>query len=465
MIISFADRVKLAVRKRASARTALNEMMNSAVLWGSILRQVLRCAAAALLSVAGALAQTPAAKAPETSSAQSLLAQADEIFAEMSRITGLPIKGPLKKLVLSRPEIRKYLEESLHEEYTPKEIHTQEAVLKAFGLVTAEFDLEKFLITFYTEQAAGAYDPHRKTMFIADWPPPEMQRLVLAHELTHALQDQNFDLVKFLHAERSNDDATNARQAIMEGHATAAMLQRMLGQVSLASIPSLEPLLASMVNQQMTEFPAFTSAPYFFRLQALFPYAQGMGFMYTGLQRGGWETLNKLFLRPPRTTKEIFDPSFYYDSKILPAISLGRPPALQGAKKLHILTENTFGELGYYSLFGQFISEQEAKTVATGWLGDRYIVYEGPADDQFALVARTRWASPETALAFFRDYHAILAKKYPELTSDKRSSADLFVGTAANGQVILFRHGADCLWAEGVPAERIDAMVEWLQSF
>ncbi len=438
--------------------------INLAALWNRIHRRTLRCAAAVLLCAAGALAQTSATQAPKAFSAQSLLTQADQVLAEMSRITGLPVKAPLKKMVLSRPEIRKYLEESLREEYTTEEIHTQEAVLKAFGLVTPEFDLKKFLIAFYTEQAAGAYDPRRKTMFIADWITPEMQRLVLAHELTHALQDQNFDLVKFLHAERSNDDATNARQAVMEGYATAAMLQQMLGPVNLASIPSLEPLLANMVNQQMAEFPAFTSAPYFFRLQALFPYAQGMGFMYSGLQQGGWKTLNELFVRPPETTKEIFDPSVYYDSKILPTISLDQPPALEKISGLQVLTANTFGELGYYSLLGQFISEDEAKAVATGWLGDRYILYENPANSQFVLVARTRWTSAETALAFFRDYHTILAKKYPELAPDQRSSTDLFVGTVTHGEVILLRQGAECLWAEGVAAAQTEATLAWLKS-
>jgi Zn-dependent peptidase ImmA (M78 family) len=120
----------------------------------------------------------------------------------MSRTTGLPIRAPLKKQILSRAEIRKYLESSLQEEYTPQEIHVQESALKAFGLVSREFDLAKFLLAFYTEQAAGAYDPRRQTMFIADWPTEEMQKMVLAHELTHALQDQNFDLEKFLHAAR-----------------------------------------------------------------------------------------------------------------------------------------------------------------------------------------------------------------------------------------------------------------------
>jgi hypothetical protein len=186
--------------------------------------------------------------------------------------------------------------------------------------------------------------------------------------------------------------------------------------------------------------------------------------MYTGLQRGGWKTLNELFERPPETTKEIFDPSFCYDGKTLPSISLDRPPALAGALGLRVLTENTFGELGYYSLLGQFISEAEAKTVGTGWLGDRYILYEGSTAGRFTLVARTRWTSSETALTFFCDCHTILSKKYPELTPDKRSTTDLFIGTAANGQVILLRKGDECLWAEGVPPDKADSTLNWLRS-
>lgn len=402
------------------------------------------------------------ALAPQT---QSLLAAADDLLGEMSRTTGLPIRARLKKQVLSRAEIRQYLELSLHEEYTPQEIHLQESVLKAFGLVSREFDLAKFLIAFYTEQAAGAYDPRRKTMFIADWPTEEMQKMVLTHELTHALQDQNFDLQKFLHAARANDDATNARQAVAEGYAMAAMMQHLVEPVALASLPSLEPMMAGIVHQRLEEFPAFSNAPFFFRMQALFPYVQGMGFMQRGLQRDGWKTLNSLFANPPTTTKEIFEPAVYFDAKPLPTVSLPRPAAMAKVTGRRVLIENTLGQLGYYALLGQFISEDEAKTVGTGWLADRYILYEGPDANQFALAARTRWTNSETALAFFRDYHTILAHKYPELAPDKRSATDLFVGAAANGQVILVRQGDECLWAEGVPAAETEAMLSFLRTF
>ncbi|MBI1941617.1 MAG: hypothetical protein HYS33_08940 [Acidobacteria bacterium] len=399
------------------------------------------------------------------SDSPSLLSSADEILAEMSRITGLPIKAPLEKRIVTRLEIEKYLRESLHAEYTDDEIHTHEALLKALGLVSPEFDLEKFIIHFYTEQAAGVYDPRRKVMLIADWLEPQMQKLVLAHELTHALQDQNFEIRQFLRGARANHDATTARQAIAEGFATAAMMQHMLGGIDLGNLPSLEPLLAGMVGKQMEAFPAFSNAPFFFRLQALFPYTRGMTFMQEGLARGGWKKLGELFEHPPASTKEVLEPQFYYSGKTLPRFSLPRPEPLARVAALRLLEENVLGQLGYYALLGQLISEDEAKEVAPGWLADRYILYkyEGAAPARYALVARTRWSSPETALAFFRDYHTILGGKYPGLTPDPRSTTDLFVGTATSRTVILLRRGDEVRWAEGIPAAKADAMLEWLR--
>ena len=406
--------------------------------------------------------------------APDLLSQADTVFRQMSELTGLPIKSSLKKQIISRAEVEKYLSETLHADMTPQEIHIQEVTLQAFGLVPPDFNLEKFLIGFYTEQAAGFYDPHRKTMFIANWVEPDMQRLVLAHELTHALQDQSFDLEKFLKAVRTDDDASSARQAVVEGHATAAMIQEMIAPMKLEDMPSLEPLMAPIIQQQLEEFPAFTHAPFFFRFQALFPYIEGMGFMQRGLQAGGWKRLNSLFDDPPNTTKEIFEPEAYFEKQPLPKISLPHPAALAGISGLSFLAENTMGELGYYALLGQLISEDEAKSVATRWLADRYLLYERAGAEptpgltrgsrQYILVSQTRWSSFESALAFFRDYHAILAHKYPELAPDQRSTTDLFIGTAANGQVILLHKGDVCLWAEGIPATQSDAMLNWLKS-
>lgn len=399
---------------------------------------------------------------------QAQLATADEVLQEMSKTTGLPIKAPLKKRILGRPAIEKYLTENLHAENTLEELHVQQETLLAFGLVPRDFNLEKFLIAFYTEQAAGFYDPRTKTMNIANWVPPDMQAMVLAHELTHALQDQNFDLDKFLHATPDNDDATNARQAVAEGHAMAAMMQHMLGSVDLASLPSLEPMMAGVVDQQLKEFPAFTNAPFFFRLQALFPYLQGMSFMQSGLAHGGWKTLNALFTDPPTTTKELFEPETYFGHKPLPKVSLPKPAPLSGVTGLRLLAQNTMGELGYYALLGQLISEDEAKKVALAWLADRYLLYEysGKPDgmENFVLVSRTKWSDAEKALSFFRDYQTVLQNKYPGLSPDAHSGADLFIADFGSSRVLVVRKGDEVMWAEGIPAALTDTMLDYLKS-
>ncbi|HEV2493333.1 MAG TPA: hypothetical protein VG204_09725 [Terriglobia bacterium] len=447
------------------------------------------------------VAGTAAAPQAQQADTQSLFSTADAVFKEMSEITGLPIKRPLKKQIVNRAQIKQYLIENLKQEYTPSELEEQQAMLKAFGLVSSDFDLEKFTVNFYTEQAAGVYDPLRKTMLIADWVPAAMQHMVLAHELTHALQDQSFDLEQFVHGARDDDDATSARQAVVEGYATASMLQEMVKPASLATLPSLAPLMNMAIQQPMTQFPAYSSAPFFFRYTALFPYSEGIGFMQAGLAHGGWKRLNELFVKPPTETKEIFEPELYFGggspstggplviepgasgsptaggpviiepgksesvaSQPVPAkMTLPSPPTAATGAGLRRVSSNIMGQLGYYCVLGQLISEEEAKKMAPGWLADRYLIFENGATHRLLLVARTRWSSPETALAFFRDYHTVLEKKLPGLTPDSRSSGDLFIGSTSAGQVILIRQGDECRWAEGVPAAETQAMLAWLR--
>ena len=418
---------------------------------------------AILFTLAVALA-LPAALTAQQEAPQDLLSQADKVLHQMSEMTGLPIREPLRKQVVNRTEIRKYLAANLHREVTPAELHAQEAALRAFGVVPPSFNLEEFLITFYTEQAAGFYDPHTKTMFIADWIPADMQTTVLAHELTHALQDQSFDLEKFLHTVRTNEDASNARQALVEGYATAAMMQQMTAPLNLADLPSLQPLLEGVIHQQFEEYPAFSHAPYFFRVEALFPYVDGIGFIQQALQQGGWKALNKVFSDPPATTRQIYDPSTYFAHAARPEISLPQPPALAHVAGLAFLREDTLGELGFRALLGQLVSEEEAEAVGPAWVADRYLLYERPGGEGYTLVARARWGNEETAREFFHDYLTLLKHKYPGLPAAKPEDTDLFRGAAASGEVLLVRSGDECRWVEGVPANRADDLWAWLRA-
>jgi Putative metallopeptidase family (DUF6782) len=422
------------------------------------------CSLAAASYAANGWQQLGTAQSPTSQEQPNLSAVADRVLQKMSRITGLPIKSPVNKKIVSREEVRKILIHNLHADYTPQEIHVQEATLRAFGLISKSFDLKSFLVSFYTEQAAGFYDPPTKTMYIANWIPPDMQGMVLAHELTHALQDQNFNLEGYMKAVKNNDDAEAARQAVVEGYATAAMFQSMLGGAPLPNMTGFDAVLGPLIRQQMAEFPVFSKAPFFFRLQALFPYIQGAGFIGSGLRRENWKGLIELFTSPPSSTKAIFQPSVYFNHVSLPGIQLPSTTPLGSVPGLKLLDENTLGQLGFDELLGQFLSEDTATTTSRNWMGDRYIVYEDPTTQSYALVARTHWANADAALSFFRDYHTILTKKYPGLTPDSRSSAERFIAHTSSGDVVVLCNGDEVRWAEGVPSDKIDSMLEWLAS-
>lgn len=410
----------------------------------------------------------------------------------MSRITGLPIQSALKKEVVSKPEVERYLKDNLHAEYTPVELRGEEAALKAFGVVAPSFDLEKFLVTFYTEQAAGFYDPRRQTMFMADWVEPDQQRMVLAHELTHALQDQSFNLWQFTHSVRDNDDAMNARDALLEGYATLSMMQVMLGSLPVVKLPSLGTMIEQGIRQSMSQFPVFSKAPFFLRYQLLFPYLQGMQFCRRALEVGGWTRLNETFSNPPQTTRQIFEPDLYFGAPpdagssnpadrasarqtslpVPPGVDLPPPAALEHMPGMHRVEENVMGALGYYALFGQLLTDQESKKASATWTGDRYLVYEGPEPGQFVLVSRTRWTTPEAAASFCADYKTVMLNRWIRPGISKRDdavagptgSATVLLRASGARNALLLRQGNECRWFEGATAQQADALTSWIES-
>src|SRR5437879_9622323 len=147
-----------------------------------------------LLLALGATAQqaSPPAATPPPVNAPSaaFLEAADEVLAEMSKLLSLPVLSPLKKSMRTREEIREYVIRRMKEEKQPEKRYADQRALEKFGLIPKGFQLEPFLVELLTEQIAGLYDPKSGEFFIADWINPAEQRVVMAHELTHALQDQ-----------------------------------------------------------------------------------------------------------------------------------------------------------------------------------------------------------------------------------------------------------------------------------
>ena len=184
---------------------AFDKLVRGLLLWTWIL----------LLTAAPAVAQQPAqpqapAKPPQAGTpkaqpekeitpeeAKQLFQSVDEILRFASEDSHLPIRGPVKRELMSRPQFHDYLVKKMEEDPDTQRFRRTEAVLRKLGLVPGDFDLRVFLVRMLEEQVEGFYDPKSKTMYLLNWVQPDLQQPVLAHELTHALQDQNFDLDKW----------------------------------------------------------------------------------------------------------------------------------------------------------------------------------------------------------------------------------------------------------------------------
>ena len=123
----------------------------------------------------------------------------------------------------------------MQEDETPAQRYSDQREMEEFGLIPKGFPLDSFLVDLLTEQIAGLYDAKTKEFYIADWIAPDDQREVMAHELTHALQDQHYHLETWRDAVKSDEDAQLARDAVVEGSAVASMLDYALRQQGLTA--------------------------------------------------------------------------------------------------------------------------------------------------------------------------------------------------------------------------------------
>jgi len=402
---------------------------------------------------------------PHATTSPEFLKAADEVLAEMSKLLDLPVKEPLKKSLRTREEIRQYLIREANEDKTPAERYADDRTVEAFGLVPKGFPLDSFMIDLLTEQVAGLYDPKTKEFYIADWIPLAEQRVVMAHELTHALDDQNFNIDTWEKAARPNDDGELARDAVIEGSALAAMLDYSFRDqnTSVRDLPDVAQLIRSQAVGEMQKDPQLAKAPPFIQDLLLFPYLSGTTFSQAFLKANtGWTDFRKVFANPPISTQQILHPEDYLNSVkpaavALPGLDRNVPP---GWKKLD---ENVLGEFGLLEVLKQFIGQDRAQTLSPAWTGDRYATFENEKTKATLLVFRLALDNEEDTARFFGQYSEALETKYQTRTELFRRP-NFFQFNTPEGGVFLRCMASQCLTVEGINREvfdRIDRSMGW----
>jgi hypothetical protein len=404
---------------------------------------------ACLLAVAPARSQQ-AASAPSPPSAGStnpeFLATADEVLNEMSEITGWRLKSPLKKTIRTREEIHAYILAEMDDEKDAKERYASACSAKAFGLIPKDFNLDSFLVDLLTEQIAGLYDPKKHEFYIADWIQPDEQRMVMSHELTHALQDQYFHIEAWSRAAKPNDDAELARESVLEGSAMAGMLEYTLRDkgLKLSDLPDFDP---SVFVGDLSDTPLLKKAPPFIKDSLMFPYFDGLRFCMSVLRTGGWGGFDAVFAKPPANTQQIMHPDLYRGGIVPPPIKVDLPDDVPGTN-WNKLEENSMGEFGWKEVLKQFLDEGRASKLAFGWNGDDYATFEQKDTKHLMLFTRTRFNSEEMANRFFLAYSEALKKKYPERKITLSADQDLELDTPSGG--VFFQCAKnECITLEG----------------
>jgi len=407
--------------------------------------------------------------------AKELFRSVDEILSFASNDTKLPIEHTVKRKLISRDEVNQYLRERFDEDEGRKRMERSEIVLKKFGLLDRDFHLGPFLLSLLTEQIAGFYDNKTKTVNLLDWIEPDEQKPVLAHELTHALQDQKVGLTKWSavsldgpshNVQEDNkhlqvDEADTARSAVAEGQAMAVFVDYTLrpSGKTIADSPGIMDRLKEQVADTSGS-PIMARAPLLLQESLLFPYSEGLNFEQAILVKAGKEAaFAGVLANPPSSSFEIMHPAAYMAHVPVPVVRLPDiHPLLDADYTPYDI--GVMGELDVRILIELFGGREMANALAPAWNGGVYYAAqrksaataaEKQSTASLGLLYYSRWKNRDSARSFLNTYAAQIPRKYSNVVKRQKDEQDdgERVYSTNEGDVLISLNGTGVFIAEG----------------
>ena len=247
--------------------------------------------------------------------------------------------------------------------------------------------------------------------------------VTLAHEFTHALQDQNFDLSNFM-GTAPTSDAYDARNAVVEGDATCLMYDYIL---SLPEDEFTEYVLSWSISY-------IDNIPYVLEGMMAFPYSYGTDFVNEIYHNGGWYSVDKLYENPPASTEQIMHPEKYHDNELPLNVSY---PAVPG---MTLTNEDTIGEFMIKIMLENYIDSTFASDAAEGWGGDHYYYYEN--ENEFLSILTIEWDTRSDASEFNTIYNNFMTY---EPQSDAVDENRLRINQDGNNTTIFYSSNPDLI--------------------
>ena len=365
----------------------------------------------------------------------------------VAQTTGLKFKTEPLVLRRSRAQVRDYLIHKFDDDLPPAELAGLQSALRLFGLIPDTLQLRPTMIDVLTEQVAGYYDPDSNALYIPADVEPFQLRIVVSHELVHALQDQYVRLDSVI-TQRHANDRRSAAQAILEGQATVAQIPVLMPEQN----PDTFPLgwfwrqRAAMAAQQ-TQMKQFAHAPLWMREGLIFPYLGGADFIVWFRHKYfGRSVLDSM----PHSTEQILHPERY-------ALHDEPTEVTVAASGDTVQWQDNLGEYETRLLFQQLLgNEAEAATLAAGWDGDRYEVLGKKSD---VLVWYSVWDDAAAATRFAGGLQRAWAKRRAGTQTGRRADVKQLV---IDGRPVVRLVDAPADWKgwSAIPTARLSGGTE-----
>ena len=322
-------------------------------------------------------------------------------------------------LVLKTPDdVEQMVLADLKRDYTDEQLDADGKTGAMLALYPPGTDLKDETVKLLKSQIAGFYDPHSKQMVLVEGAQTTsvtdrmiefmVQRdliddMVLAHELTHALQDQHFALQDNLDKLKDNGDEELALKSVAEGDATIAGFAYVIGRTDNAMVDSLTTHLRDLPQTfaaQSKDSPEGLSVP------LIFQYSDGVRFVGEAYKRGGWRAVDALYANPPKSTQQIIDPALYFDHPQFPlAVRVNGYAAI--LKDWKQVDEDTFGQLSLQLILQIGYGKNAGEVVvAKKWRGDRMAILTHGSD--VGVIWMVAFQDLESARAFENSYRILL---------------------------------------------------------
>ena len=386
----------------------------------------------------------------------------------------MPIEHKVKRNLITREQVEKYVDKRMKDDKDEKRLEQAALVLQKFGLLPPHYDLHAEFLRLMAEQVAAFYDPRSKSVNLLDWLPPDAQKPVLAHELTHALQDQQVSLDKWELAGAKDDaalpdqqeyfveEAQSARQCVTEGQAQVVWFDYTLAPANktiLTAPEFVEAVRAAMADTK--DSPVFAQAPIFLQESLLMPYTFGLDFVKTILaNRGKDGAFVGLLHDPPVDTRQIMQPETYLMHQVVPQLTIPDFGQMTGPG----YTRFDFGGMGEFDVYllAKQYGVKDPPNYYRHWRGGYYYAAQAKTapKDQIAMLYFSRWDSPEAAADFAKLYADNTPKRYKDKvqwtsscpagpTAPGSLPCNLFAATTSEGRILIERHDNDLLILEG----------------